>query len=368
LFLGDDGRHLLAYTPDEEGTPESAQSETGWWMRFLDLAEGREVWSREGDVPGFVDPTLSPNGKYVALPPSGGSTSTAVVLDLKDGKEVLSLGAQERQGFNFECFTSDGDHLVLTQRDEERKEMPVHVVEVRGGRQVGEWRAESQKLDQLTSGGVGVKGGYVAGEDEKNVVRVWEAFSGRLVRKIDLPPGIYLGVFFSPDGRHFAVPGFEDVGVWKLEGGDASRMFTISRNPSSGHTDNLIFSYNTNGGLLSVSTAGGVGVWDALTGCEVARVEAVGDAYVNRDGTRALAVTGGTGVAVWSKVGLGELLAEVCTHVTHDLSLGEWRKDYRLPADEPPLKCENIKDERKDEAADAGERGGACNLPAVSKK
>ena len=68
---------------------------------------------------------------------------------------------------------------------------------------------------------------------------------------------------------------------------------------------------------------------------------------------------------MWRKVGLNDLLAEVCTHITRNLERHEWRNDYRLPADAPPLKCGNVKDDGEEEAADAQAQGGSRKLPAV---
>ncbi|HWS89650.1 MAG TPA: AAA-like domain-containing protein [Pyrinomonadaceae bacterium] len=366
LYLADDGRHLAAYTPDEEGAPQSAQSSTDWWLRLLDLAEGRELWRREGEVPEFVEPTFSPNGKYLALQPSGGADFTTLLLDVRDGKEVLSLGAQEKEYFDFHCFTSDGDHLVVAYRDEREKGMPVRVLEVRGGRQVGAWQAEIEPSYRLTPSVGAVKGGYVGGVDKNHVVMVWEAFSGRLVNRMDLAPAItYPEVVFSPDGEHFATFGEKEMRVWKL-GSSQRPVATIPYKKSYlGFGTFFRIFYNSTGEFFYASTPGLTGVWNALTGCEVARVEAGGEAFVNRDGTRVLTVDAERSGAVWRKIGLNDLLGAVCAHVTRNLSLDEWQNSYRLSGDAPPLRCENVKDDRKDEAADVSRQGNSCNLPAV---
>lgn len=364
LFLGDDGRHLIAYTADDESTPKSEESSTGWRMRLLDLSEQREVWKREGEVPGFVKTTFGPNGKYVALSPDGGADGTAVVLDLRDGKQVLSLDAQERESFDFECFTSDGEHVVLGRRDEKGSGLAVRVLEVRGGRKVGEWRAGSEPMFRLTSGGGAVKGRDVAAVSG-GVLTVWEVFSGRVVARVDLSQsGLYAQVQFSPDGVHFAVIGSRGTSLWKLDGSGARPVATISYNSLSRVDENSRLVYDSTGAFFSISTARETTIWSASTGCEVARVEAGGEAYFNRDGTRVLTVDAERGGAVWRKAGLNDLLAEVCTHVTRDLSLAEWRNEYRLSADAPPLKCENIRQDEK-ESADLPETGNVCNLPAV---
>ncbi|MFL6332631.1 MAG: AAA-like domain-containing protein [Pyrinomonadaceae bacterium] len=365
VFLGDDGRHLIAFTTDGEAKPPAVQPSTGWWMRLLDLAENREVWKKEGEVPGFVGVTFSPNGKYLSLSPSGGADGTTVILDLRDGKQVLSLDAQEREEFNFECFTSDGDHVVLGRRDENEKGIAVRVLEVRGGRKVGEWRAESQPVLPLVSGGGAVKGGYVGGVDGKGVVTVWEAFSGHVVNRMELARAdIYSELLFSPDGEHFAVPSRFGVSVWKVGGAGERPLANILSDSPNVAAGSAGFFFNTTGELLSRYSSGGTTVWNALTGCEVARIEAAGNAYVNAGGARVLTVDSERSGAVWRKFGLNDLLAEVCTHVTRNLTLSEWRNDYRLSADAPPLKCENIKQDEKEEAA-VSEQVNSCDLSGM---
>jgi WD40 repeat protein len=71
-------------------------------------------------------------------------------------------------------------------------------------------------------------------------VAIWERASGRLIRVLDAPRGLYAdnaGLAFSPDGRRFAFAAGHEARMWDVETGEKVGSWTLPE----GFTDTLAF-------------------------------------------------------------------------------------------------------------------------------
>jgi RNA polymerase sigma factor (sigma-70 family) len=105
-----------------------------------------------------------------------------------------------------------------------------------------------------------------------NVIRIWDAASGRSLRDIHPQEGWVWGVAFSPDGKLLATAGDhrgKKVRLWDVATGKAVRAF-------EGHGDQIRgLSYAPDGKTIaSASFDGTVRVWDAETGKELRQIAA----------------------------------------------------------------------------------------------
>jgi len=219
---------------------------------------------------------------------------------------------------------------------------------LKDGRVFREWEAGQGASISIEDTGLSRnKGvGYLAtaGGDS---VRVWEALSGRLVREVKAPGGL-ITVKFSPDGEHFAVGYDEGISIWSIEG--TSAPVSVMRGDDMGTHQWL--SFDATGQYIASADRNTAIIWKTLAGCEVARLPArMGIPLMGHDGKHVMLLSE-AGVT-WSKWRPADLIDEVCGYVTRNLSMTEWRNQYRLKT-ELPKTCASLEQNTRADDERAG--------------
>ena len=154
--------------------------------------------------------------------------------------------------------------------------------------------------------------------------------------------GNNLLVAFSADGSLLASgKSSGQIDIWNYQ----SAKFTLSAPLSKEQAVSM--SFNPNGSLLAIGTAGNVYLIDTATGEEVARiphVDIVNGVSFTADGST-LATASSRAIQFWDitkiqKIEKGDLVTNACLHLTENFSEAKWKDLFR---EEPyRILCENL--------------------------
>jgi WD40 repeat protein len=237
----------------------------------LDPRSGRELLALPGGEALVREVGISRDGGQIAahvysLP----SPSLVKVWDAHTRHELLSV-ADAQSG---PALSPDGERLaVMKQKGEEEDFRVVPEVWDVGGRcrLLTLDRPEGTTPFRLA---FSADGKHLAGWGPDDVIAVWDAHTGRLVRRIEEGhPGEVADVCFSPDGQRLATasrtrprsplhhPG--EVRVWDVETG--REMLALRDHPG----DVSCVAFSADGLRLASGSYKTVKVWDGLTGQEV---------------------------------------------------------------------------------------------------
>ena len=142
-------------------------------------------------------------------------------------------------------------------------------------------------------------GKYLASGSYQNLVLLWDAETGELVRSFEGHSDYVVSVAFSPDGNRIASGSYDGtIRIWDKDTGKQAR----SLDPRVGKTYSIAFSQD--GKLLaSGHTDGDIKVWDAASGrllnSEKANNYSVYSLAFSPDGTRVLSTGADAKVRVW---------------------------------------------------------------------
>jgi WD40 repeat protein len=217
-FFSPDGRVLGAVSMDGE-------------LRLWDVPGGGPVLTRKrpGGRSLWFSAAVSPDGKAVVV---SGEGNRAHLIDIATGKEIRvfegpnkapdrrpGFGRMEVEAVYGFTFSPDGRLLAAT-----------------GAKSFCAWEAATGKLRYAAQGHHGhlafsPDGKYLAVGGAE--IRLYEAATGREVRRFEPPGGWVLALAFSPDGRTLAAGEGYTVSLWDVAGGQRRHRFPGHTSPVS---------------------------------------------------------------------------------------------------------------------------------------
>jgi RNA polymerase sigma factor (sigma-70 family) len=250
LFFGPDGKTLFSTSWDAT-------------VRRWDVASGKEIRGPENDYDQGVL-ALSADGKRVA---TTGADGLITLWEAATGSKVRVLEGHQRGLFAL-AFSPDGRRLASG-----GWEQAVRVWDVAGGKAertlaCGPGHDKDRRVEALA---FSPDGRLVAGCDRhREVVRLWEANTGREVRQLAQSGAAALA--FAPDGKTLAAGGWDgSLELWEVATGRRLR----SIQPPGGRAIFDAIAFSPDGRLIATGHHGNsVYLWEAATGKLVREITA----------------------------------------------------------------------------------------------
>jgi WD40 repeat protein len=223
LALTRDGGRLALATHQFAGS-DAKQPEVSGELRVLEVADGREQIHLTAHSEGYLDPALSPDGRFVAT--SGRSyrsgagtvyTGRLVLLEVESGRSRTDLEEPEIPAWSAR-FSPDGRFLAMVTQDSVQSYATALVVcDLAAGRRLATEPLPGA-LAYLGTAGFSPDGrALVLASGTDAVCEVREVPSGRLVRKLSLGASGTQDLAIRPsDGRLITVDTACNIREWPL--------------------------------------------------------------------------------------------------------------------------------------------------------
>lgn len=178
------------------------------------VAPGREKFAQMAGIGGVSTMAESPDGKWLAA----ASYDTDVRVWKTADEELVRLIDELKVSMFDMQFSPDGKWLAMAGADR-----TVHVWETGSWKLARKFEGQPEliaALDYSPDGRMLVTGGFNDAHTALPVsVMVWEAATGRVVRKVAAKRTVS-DVAFAPDGQRVAAAyGSKEIGVWDVKGG-----------------------------------------------------------------------------------------------------------------------------------------------------
>jgi len=269
---------------DVEFSPDGTRIVTASWdktARVWDAASGSLLATLEGHEDHVVDAQFSPDGSRIV---TASADHTVRIWDATVG-ELMNTLRGHRDHVDKAYFSPDGSRIVTASDDKTARVWdPVtgKLLATLRGHQAGVWDAEFSK-----------DGSRIVTTSDDKTARIWEASTGELVTTLLGHGNAVQGGEFSPDGSRVITSSLDGTArVWDAATGRELIALTFPRSHSG--APYYIARFSPDGSRI-VTHCDDVRIWDATDGRLLLVYKVRGHAFFSADGSRILALDGGTG-------------------------------------------------------------------------
>jgi RNA polymerase sigma factor (sigma-70 family) len=299
-FNHGDGLHALHFSPDGKTILSEGQGA----LRLWDTTTGIEHRSLAITHPSFDDETvLTPDGKSLIFLSQGFPNDIVRIWDLDQAKEVrvltLPVRRTEQSVHRRNALSRDGRLCAI------HVPQGIHVFDIETGKELYKLPKAEREVEAVIFAGRD----WIVTADNKQVIDVWEARTGKPVRRFAHHAPVE-SLAASTHGRRLATLEHHNnpaerlldqdaVHIWDLTTG--VRMYTLPARPKCWYRN---VQFAPDGQRLFASSFGRKGntltVWDVKTGTQIRELANAGGATiaVSPDGNR-LAEAGQCSFEVW---------------------------------------------------------------------
>jgi len=175
----------VAFSPDGRTIASASQDGT---VKLWNVADGAQIWNAEHNDAFAYSVTFRPDGKVLAVVWGG----ELVLLDPSNGEKILQGYQTKEGGITTAAFSRDGKYLAF---------------------------------------------------NERNVIHIWQADTGRNLHTITGPPGWIHRLVFNRDGSRLAAGGEDGaIKVWDWNTASGREVLTLRAHSGRGGVQSLDFS------------------------------------------------------------------------------------------------------------------------------
>jgi WD40 repeat protein len=266
--------------------------QTSDWAVVATMDHGAQVWQVAS----------SPDGRSVATAELGG---TIRLFDVPSGQERRQLTGADANQLS---FTPDGRYLVATSESQPSRVWDLATGQVATAIVPPDARAVAFSAD-----------GRYRAFAQASTVEVQDAGTGVAVTRLQHEGPVYM-LAFSSDGNRLAVATGKIALVW-----DVSTQNPVART-TPGDDDVRKLALGSSGRYLATASGPNVRIWDVSVAAEITNVRHSGnvvDVQFSPDERELITATAKDNARRWL-YRPQDLVAEVCSHLTQNLSVEEW--------------------------------------------